>query len=145
MAQAVEVEGVQLPDSLTFGEHELVLNGAGTRTKWMFSVYIGGLYLKQKSADARHIINADEPMAIRMHMVYSRLTGEQMIGAIMDGLDLATGGNTAQFDDELVLLTSSLERVGKDDVVDIFYRPGEGLGINLNGTFMGEVQNFEFK
>ncbi|MBT3221292.1 MAG: chalcone isomerase family protein [Proteobacteria bacterium] len=145
VALAEEVEGVQLPDSLTFGDQTLILNGAGVRTKWMFSIYVGGLYLEQKSANATQIVDADEPMAIRMNMVYSRLTGDQMISAIMDGLDLATNGNTTQFDDELDLLTTSLERVGKNDVVDIFYLPGKGLGINLNGTFKGEVSNFEFK
>ena len=40
-AQARELEGVTLPDTLTAGEKTLKLNGAGLRKKAMFKVYVG--------------------------------------------------------------------------------------------------------
>jgi len=144
-AAAEELEGVELPSTLTIEGQDLKLNGAGVRTKWTVSVYVGGLYLSQASTDPAAIIEADAPMAIRMHMVYDRLTGQQMTDAIAAGFDKSTGGNTEPFTDDLAMLLGSLERVGKDDVVDIYYLPGVGLGVMLNGVFRGSTDDFEFK
>jgi len=144
-ATAVEVEGVELPDILSIEGHSLVLNGSGVRTKFRVSIYAGGLYLVQPASDPRAIIDADEPMAVRMHMIYGRLTGKQMVDAIEAGFDKATGGNTEPFTDELEMLLSSLERVKTDDVVDIYYLPGEGIGVLLNGEFKGCAGGLDFK
>lgn len=144
-ASAEEVEGVDLPETLTVNGHELVLNGSGVRTKFRIPIYVGALYLTKKSSDADAVCEADQAMAIRMHMVYGRLTGDQMVGAIEDGFAKATGGDTATFADDLAMLTSSVEKVAVDDVVDIYYLPGEGLGVLLNGVYRGGADNFEFK
>jgi len=144
-AAAVEVEGVQLPDTLSIQGQSLVLNGSGVRTKFRISIYAGGLYLRQRTSDSQAIIDADEPMAVRMHMIYGRLTGAQMVEAIDQGFDKATGGDTEPFADELDMLLSSLERVKADDVVDIYYLPGEGIGVLLNGEFKGSAGGLDFK
>ena len=51
-AQAAEVEGVKLADKVQVGGAELVLNGAGVRTRVFFKVYVGALYLRAKSTAA---------------------------------------------------------------------------------------------
>ncbi len=144
-ASAEEVEGVELPDTLTVNGHDLVLNGSGVRTRFRIPIYVGGLYLTKKSSDPEAICEGDQPMAIRMHMVYGRLTGDQMVGAIEEGFRKATGGDTAPFAEDLEMLTSSVEKVAVDDVVDIYYLPGEGLGVLLNGVYRGGADDFEFK
>ncbi|HRI17581.1 MAG TPA: chalcone isomerase family protein, partial [Burkholderiaceae bacterium] len=48
-AMAAEVGGMKLDDKTTVGGQELVLNGAGIRTKLMFKVYVGALYLPAKA------------------------------------------------------------------------------------------------
>jgi len=144
-AKAEEVEGVKLPDTLTVNGQTLTLNGSGVRTKFRIAIYAGGLYLTKTSSDAETICEADEPMAIRMHMVYGRLTGDQMVTAIEEGFVKATGGNTAPFATELEMLTSSVEKVAVDDVVDIYYLPGEGLGVLLNGVYRGGAADLGFK
>ena len=42
-ALAAEVAGVKLDDKMSVGGQELVLNGAGIRTKAFFKVYVGSL------------------------------------------------------------------------------------------------------
>ena len=59
---AKQIGGVNLPNTLQAGAKDLVLNGAGFRTKWMFKIYVGGLYLLQKEREPQKIIIADEPM-----------------------------------------------------------------------------------
>src|SRR6187402_3535414 len=51
-AQAVEVEGVKLDPAAQVGGANLVLNGAGVRTRAIFKVYVAGLYVPQKSNNA---------------------------------------------------------------------------------------------
>ena len=49
-SHALTIKGVDLPDSLTFGDETLVLNGAGVRVKKIAGLikkdlYVAGLYL----------------------------------------------------------------------------------------------------
>jgi hypothetical protein len=63
---ALEIGGINMPDTMKAGNADLILNGAGLRTKFGLKVYGIGLYLKAKSADSSAIVNADEPMALQM-------------------------------------------------------------------------------
>ncbi len=58
-----KISGIDIPDTLGNG---LVLNGAGIRSKFFFDLYVGGLYLKEKSNNALHVINSDEQEAITL-------------------------------------------------------------------------------
>ncbi|MFH1044811.1 MAG: chalcone isomerase family protein [Pseudomonadota bacterium] len=49
---ALEVAGVNVADKVTAGASELVLNGAGIRTRAIFKVYVGALYLAEKQSGA---------------------------------------------------------------------------------------------
>ena len=60
-AAAVEVEGVELPDTLTIQGQPLLLNGSGVRTKFRISIYAGGLYLQQRVSDPQAVIDATSP------------------------------------------------------------------------------------
>ena len=67
-AVAAEVEGVKLADTVRLGDAgpELVLNGAGVRTRVFFKVYVGALYLQRKTAAAQAAIG--DPGAKRVAM-----------------------------------------------------------------------------
>ena len=49
-SQAADIEGVKLADRVRLSETgpELVLNGAGVRTRLVFKVYVSALFLTQK-------------------------------------------------------------------------------------------------
>ena len=69
--QAAALDGVNFPDSVQLGGKELLLNGLGTRKATMFKVkvYVMGLYLSEKRAGAKAIIQSDEPKRIIMQFV----------------------------------------------------------------------------
>ena len=48
---AAEVGGVKLDDKTSRRRQELVLNGAGVRTRAIFKVYVASLYVPEKTAD----------------------------------------------------------------------------------------------
>ena len=50
---AADVGGVKLADKATVGGQELVLNGAGIRTRAIFKVYVGSLYVPAKAGGSR--------------------------------------------------------------------------------------------
>ena len=69
---AFEIKGVKIPDSITVENHKLILNGAGKRMKFFFTIYIGALYLPEKTSNAKDIIEKDMPKRILMHFIYSK-------------------------------------------------------------------------
>jgi hypothetical protein len=145
-APAKEIGGVNLSDTLPAGKEQLVLNGAGLRTKMFIKVYAGGLYLRKKDSDAPKIINADEPMAIRLHFVYDGVSHENLIDAWNEGFANATGGNLASLKESIDKFNSFFtEEARKGNIYDIIYTPGEGVSVIIKGKLLGTIRGLDFK
>jgi hypothetical protein len=145
-APAKEVGGVNLPDTLPAGKEQLVLNGVGLRTKMFIKVYAGGLYLRKQDGDAQKIVNADEPMAIRLHFIYDGVSHEQLIEAWNEGFASATGGNIAPIKESIDKFNSFFtEAARKGNIYDVIYTPGEGVTVIIKGKVMGTIKGLEFK
>lgn len=143
---AAQIGTVTLPDSLTAGSDTLLLNGAGFRKKLFIKVYVGGLYLKQKSGDADSIISADDPMAVRMHFIYDGVSSQKLIDAWNEGFANATGGNIAPISNEIGQFNAFFkEEAKKNDIYDMIYLPGEGVRVSIKGRVLGTVKGLEFK
>ena len=99
MTHARVVNDVDVADSLTVDGQELVLNGAGVRSKFFLNVYVGALYLQQKSENGTELVAADNPMTIRLYITSSLIDGERMSEATLDGFVRSTGGNLAPIQD----------------------------------------------
>lgn len=121
--------GVTLSPKIAPAKTELILNGAGVRTKYFIKVYVGGLYLKQKNKNPKQIIEADEPMAARLHIISNLMTSENMSTAIREGFEKSTKGNTTPFKKEIDLICSVFksEPVKVGDLFEIYYTPGVGV------------------
>jgi len=146
MANAKQVGKVELPDSLMAGKDELVLNGAGFRVKFFMKMYVGGLYLKQKDNDPEKIINSDESMALRLHIVSGLITTKKMTDAIDEGFRNSTGENITSFKSEIAKFKSFFaEEIKKGDIFDITYVPAVGIGVYKNESIKGTIQGFGFK
>ena len=143
---AKEIADINMPDSITAGSDTLVLNGAGIRTKFFIKAYVGGLYLKQKSGDANAIINADEPMAIKLHMISKLITSERMKDATLEGFQNSTNGNTAPFKDKIdTFIRVFADNIKIGDVYDIIYTPAEGIKVYKNKELKSTAAGLDFK
>ncbi len=141
-----EIAGINLPDVLETGQTTLVLNGAGVRTKFFLDLYVGGLYLQQKSANPEKIIAADEPMAIRLHIISSMITSEKMEKATREGFTKATGGNIAPIHAQIETFISVFrEKIQEDDIYDLMYLPGTGTEVYKNSDRKSLMQGLAFK
>lgn len=129
------VSGVKLPSKLGFSGTTREFNGAGTRTKYFVKVYVAGLYLKDKSKDAKAILNADKPMSIRLQIISSMLTNDVMVKYIREGFSKSLNGKTDPFKDHIDLICEvfSSEPTKIGDVYDIHYTPGVGVSASKNG------------
>jgi hypothetical protein len=146
MALGIEIGGVQLPDSLTVHNTKLQLNGVGLRKKAVIKVYAGGLYLLKKETDPAKIISADEPMVIRMHFIYSKVSKEKLVNTWNGGFANATNGNTEAIQKEINQFNGYFtEDAKKGDVYDVIYLPGHGISVERNGKRKGPVPGLEFK
>ncbi|MFH2061211.1 MAG: chalcone isomerase family protein [Pseudomonadota bacterium] len=141
-----EVEGVNIPDDLLVDGSNLVLNGAGTRSKFFIDVYIGGLYLKSKNKNADQIITADEPMAITLHITSGMLTTEKMETALREGFEKSTQGKQDAIKSEIEQIINAFkEEISEDDKFQIVYVPGQGVKVSKNGEFKTLIPGLNFK
>ncbi len=143
---AKEVGGVNLPEKMSAGGTNLILNGAGIRTAFFIKTYVAGLYLPRKSSDAQASLNADEPMALKLQVISGLVDSKKLKNAMEEGFEKSTNGNTAPLKpriDKLLALFS--EPIKVNDVVDFVYVPGAGIQITKNGAPKSTVEGLDFK
>ncbi|MCK5808001.1 chalcone isomerase family protein [bacterium] len=149
--QGKEVSGIIFEDSLSFGNKQLQLNGVGILKKSIFrvKVYANALYLLKKSSNPHSVITADETMAVRMHILYKKITNRQLLKGLRDGFGYSTGRDKAA----LATLQPRIDKflsffVGKPDKYDtatFLYIPGSGTHVSINKTYKGYLPGLDFK
>ncbi len=143
---AKEVGGINMPDTLAAGTDTLILNGAGIRTKFFIKAYVTGLYLKKKNSDANAILNADEPMAVRIHIISKLITSDKMKDATMEGFQNSTNGNIAPYKDKIdTFISVFADNIKINDVYDLVYTPAEGTQVYKNKQLKTTPKGREFK
>lgn len=137
---------VILPNKLSPGGVEFKLNGGGIREKMWIDLYVGGLYLTEKTSDANKVMNADQPMLIHLHIVSGMITSEKMINACNEGFENSTGGNTDPIKNEIAQFIDAFkEPIQENDTYDLIYTPGEGTKILKNGKTVKTIKGLAFK
>lgn len=142
-ASAAEVGGVKLEDKLrlTPTGPELVLNGAGIRTRIFFKVYVGALYLPEKKAAANDVLVLAGPKRVAMNMLRD-LTAQQLSEGLVD----AVSNNSSAAEqaalkariDELVAIMNALIEAKKGDAIALDYLPESGTRVVVNGQPRGK-------
>ena len=140
------ISGVKVDAKLAIDGQDLVLNGAGLREKLWIDLYVGSLYLPQKSTNANDIMNSAEGAAIKLNIVSGMITSEKMINAVNEGFENATGGKTAPLKAKIDKFKGFFKDViNKKDVFIIVYVPNEGVSVYKNGTKKGTIEGMDFK
>lgn len=141
-AMAVQVGGVEVAEQVQYGGKTMVLNGAGTRNKFFFQLYVASLYLEAKSADANAIINNDVPAQVRLEITSGQVSAEKMKEATLEGFQKVTGGNMAPIQADVDKLLAAIgQGKGEGDVYQFSNVPGSGLHFLLNGKRLEVLTN----
>jgi len=141
-ALAAEVAGVQVGDRARVDSSELVLNGAGLRTKYFLSIYVAGLYLTEKKASPADILALTGAKRITMHLMRG-VSAKQLT----DALELGIRSNTTPAErealkdrlGELTDIMDAIQTAKKGDLIALDWIPGTGTRIVLNGESRGKV------
>lgn len=145
-AFAADVGGIKLADKVAVGGQELGFNGAGIRTRAIFKVYVGSLYLPAKAGDLAGVL-AKGPRRIQLNLLRD-LSADQLIDALNDGLKdnnseaemAAVKAQQAQ----LATIMKAFGEVKEGNVVTLdFVDDATVVGFNgaAKGTIPGEAFN----
>ncbi|MDP8267309.1 MAG: chalcone isomerase family protein [Candidatus Tenebribacter davisii] len=139
----LKIGGKELPDKMKAGENELSINGAGLRKKLVIKVYACALYLMENCKDEKKIIEADEPMAVKMHFIYKAVNPSKLIEAWNTGFSKS---DTSNIKKEIDVFNSYFTQDAvKNDIYDIVYVPEVGTSVYMNNELKGTIAGFEFK
>ena len=144
-AFAADIGGVKLADKATVGGQELVLNGGAVRTKAIFKVYVGSLYLPAKAGDLAGVL-AKGPRRIQLNLLRD-LSPDQLLDALNDGLkdnnsDAELAAVKAQ-QAQLVTTMKSFGDVKEGNVVTLDFVDGATV-VGLNGAAKGTIPGEAF-
>lgn len=135
-ANPVEVSGVKLEPTVRVGNQELKLNGAGTRFRAIFKVYVAGLYLPETRKTMAEILAL--PGARRVTLVMLRdLSNEELGRAFIAGVTKnSTREENAKIIPQLQTfgeIFASIPELKKGDVLNTDWVPGTGTVVHVNG------------
>ena len=144
-ALAADIGGVKLADRTSVGGQELVLNGGAVRTKAIFKVYVGSLYLPAKATDLAGVL-AKGPRRIQMNLLRD-LSADQLLEALNDGLkDNNSAAELAAVKaqaDQLASIMKSFGEVKEGNVVTLDFVDGATV-VTLNGAAKGTIPGEPF-
>jgi long-chain acyl-CoA synthetase len=144
-AFALEVGGVKLDDKAAVGGQELVLNGAGIRTRVVFKVYVASLYLPAKANDVAAVL-AKAPRRIQMNLLRT-LAPDQLVDALNDGMkennsEVELAAVKAQTD-QLMGIMRSFGEAREGNVVTLDFIDG-ATAVGFNGASRGTIPGDAF-
>jgi len=138
-ANAADIEGVRIDEKIAApGGQQLVLNGAGVRTKLAFmKLYVGALYLAAKKIDAEEIIRDAGAKRIAMHVLADELTARELTASLNNAIAANhIPAELALIEGRLRDLNRMMNAVGvlkKGATVVLDYVPSSGTRISING------------
>jgi len=138
---ATVINGVKVEDSVSVGGTPLQLNGAGTRYKAIFKVYVASLHTTKKVASLDELIAAPGPK--RLTMTFLREIEAGPFGKL-----LTRGVEDNNSKVEMSKLVPGLIRMGDiftvnkmlvpGDVITLDWIPGTGMVVTAKGKVQGE-------
>lgn len=139
--QAAEVGGVRIDEMQNVGGKELVLNGAGLRSKLFIKLYVGALYVSQKSAAPAVLIDSAAPRRMSLRLLRD-IGADTLHSALDDGL--ANNHTPDELNalkpaaDQFAALMKGFGKLKEGDTVAIDFS-ADGVSVSLNGESRGKV------
>ncbi|PRC95169.1 chalcone isomerase family protein [Solimicrobium silvestre] len=143
-AFAVDVFGIKVPESVTISNQELVLNGAGIRTKFSTKYAVASLYLHEKKTTVDDVIALSGSK--RLCLVLMKSSSSDYFA---EGFITGIRNNATREEREKVF--SSMAKFGqlfsiisdfqKGDIVTIDWIPNKGIVFAINDKQLGESIN----
>lgn len=129
LAEAKEVGGVKMPDTLELQQHRLALAHMELKKKLFFHIYVWGLYMEQMPRAESEAIAVNSVK--RLHFRFLRnIRRDQLVGAFRDGLTINPALRTGPMQQDMEKLLQSLKDVKDGDDLILTYEPDTGLKVS---------------
>jgi len=139
------VAGVKLPDDIQLAGERLVLNGAGIRSKFFIKVYVGALYLRERSMAPDAILAMPGAKSMHMHMLYKEVSAEKIRDGWTDGFKANLSGPAFdRLQPRLRRFNALFPALHAGEHVEMNYLPGTGTELRINGRLLGTIEGADF-
>ena len=140
-AAALEIHGVKLEDHTQLSGSTLQLNGAGTRYKAIFKVYVAGLYLGKSAKTPDEVVNQDGPKRMSVTMlrtIDARELGKLLTRGMEDNMDKAAMSKLIPGLLRMGEIFAEQKQLVQGDTFLIDWVPGTGSVLTVKGQVQGE-------
>lgn len=141
LAATIDVNGVKLEDTAEVHGSKLQLNGAGTRYKVIFKVYVAGLYLARKAGTPDEVITQPGPKRLSVTMlrtIDSRELGKLLTRGMEDNMGKAAMSKLIPGLIRMGEIFAAQKPLVAGDQFMIEWVPGSGTVITVKGVVQGE-------
>ena len=142
VAQPVVVEGARYDGSIVLGGQSLLLNGVGVRKRFVFDIYVGGLYVANKAARTEELVNQAGPKRVALRFLRD-VEGELFVNSLHVGLKANhTDTELDRWKAQVDTLTTTIKTIAlarRGDTVYFDYTPQEGTRVSVNGVTRGPL------
>ncbi len=123
----------------------VVLNGVGLCEWGLFKIdlYYAALYLEQKTASPKEIVQSDQVKRLELRFVRN-LSKSQLVKAYTAAMKANAGDDFSDYADALSEFNAMLCDVKKGCSLVTTYTPNAGLTVTLNGEDQGRVKCEKF-
>lgn len=139
--QAAEAAGIKVEDRVRVSGNDLLLNGAGLRSKLFIKVYVGALYVNEKASAPASVIDSTAPRRMVLRMLRD-LGSDALHEALEEGLvNNHSPAELAAIKPQVGELAAVMKGIGKvreGDTVAIDFS-ADGISVSLNGEGRGKV------
>lgn len=144
-ANAKEISGVMVQETLELDGTVLQLNGAGIRSKFIFDIYIAELYLETPSSVAEEVVAAPGRKRIVMHFLHDKVGKDKLVDAWNDGFKNNTESEAVdKLKDKIDKFNSLFTDVKKNDVIVLDFVPETGTVVSIAGAEKGVIEGKDF-
>jgi hypothetical protein len=123
---AKDIEGTQVPDSVSQDGKTLHLIGGGVRSKWMFNVYVGALYAEKPTFNAANLIKSEQVKRMDLHLLRD-VGKDKIFESIREGFEKQSKAQMPALQGRLDQLAAAVPDLKKGDIMSLTYIPEKGV------------------
>ena len=141
LAATLDIHGVKLDVNTEVHGTRLQLNGAGTRYKGPFKVYVAGLYLGKKAGAPDEVVNQPGPKRLSITMVRdidAAELGKLLTRGMEDNMGKSEMSKLIPGLMRMSQIFSDQKKMAAGDNFTIDWVPGAGTVITVKGKVQGE-------
>ncbi len=144
---AAKVAGVAVEEQIVNDDGTaLILNGAGVRKKFFFSIYVAGLYLEKPYKNATEVLADTGAKRLIMHFLYDEVGKDKLVEGWNEGFSANHDSKQLEALQSRIDTFNAMfdQAMTEGDLVFFEYLPGKGTKVNIKGADKGIIEGKDF-